>query len=519
MSFKGKQSRFKTLTEDTLNYYKRIKEVLQDDNSIDVQVIDNIFSQLTQEAVAVCKHPETSAIIELLINHASCANVASLLQIFATDWDAVCNDSSASHVVQKCVLVSPKLFAEQVSQFDIDNCSEDSSEDQLILKILSLCEHILNNLEKCLTHTHMSHIVRSMLQILGGTFVDEKILKSKGSRNYSKKNEPDRKQKDIHFQDFDVPAAFRKQLKFVYKTIFRLENFGVYITESNANPILQTLLLVLNKANAELCQKAINKVIKRSRIKDDVEQVNLPPVAADSIGSFLVEQIIGLCSEELFRKLFERLFHNRLLQFATHAAANYVLQTFIRKCRDKDIFKSVVDELNNCISAVLDARNYGVLVAMVETAEKLTCKQDSILQMLMTGLQCWEPEERRTSCVALLAAFTTHDNFHSGSHDETSARPAIRKVNYHGSLLLQHLVNFRDVKMLETGFLDLQPGEVSMLACDPCGSHVMEAAFRSAAIREKTKEGLVSKMAGSWVQLACHKNGSHTLEFSGRMFP
>ena len=46
---------------------------------------------------------------------------------------------------------------------------------------------------------------------------------------------------------------------------------SVYITDSNANPVLQSLLLVLHKVDLDLCNKVIHKVIKRSRIKDDLQ--------------------------------------------------------------------------------------------------------------------------------------------------------------------------------------------------------------------------------------------------------
>ena len=43
---------------------------------------------------------------------------------------------------------------------------------------------------------------------------------------------------------------------------------SVLLTDPNASPVIQTLLLVLHKNDLGLCQKYIHKVIKSSRIKD-----------------------------------------------------------------------------------------------------------------------------------------------------------------------------------------------------------------------------------------------------------
>ncbi|XP_052815320.1 nucleolar protein 9-like isoform X2 [Mya arenaria] len=514
MSSSHKRKGYNPIRYDTLNYYKRIKDILDDDSSkeVDRHVIDNVFSQLTGEALDVCRNPETSAIIESLLVFASCSNIRSLVDVFSTDWMSICKDRCASHVVQKILLVTPKLVSDKIKKLDDEKCEDGSDELQLINKLLHLCGEVLSNVEDSLRDVHVSHVLRALLQFLGGTYVGEKVLKSRQSRDYGKKYNKDAQKVDIAFLDFDVPVVFKKQLKSMYKTLFKLENFGVYITDSKASPVLQTLLLVLHKSDTELCQKAIQKVIKRSRIKDDSDNVNVPPVAADNVGSYLVEQVIFLASGELFTELFSKLFKGRLLQFAAHPSANFVLQKLVKTCRDKSVFRSMIEELGEGMGAVFASRNYGVLVALVETSHRLSCKQDQLVKMLMEGLQCWEPEERRAKFATLLAAFQTYDVFYKAKAKDTTTSPTLQKVNYHGSLLLQQLINFSNTKLLETSLVSLEPAEVLIMSCDPCGSHVIEGAFKSVSIKDKTKETLIGKLRGSLVLVACHKNGSRAIE-------
>ena len=60
-------------------------------------------------------------------------------------------------------------------------------------------------------------------------------------------------------------------------------------------------------------------------------------MALDSVGSFLVELVLTLASVDTYRELCEELFQGRLLQFAVHPKANFVLQRLISNCEEKEM--------------------------------------------------------------------------------------------------------------------------------------------------------------------------------------
>ena len=66
-------------------------------------LLENIFRQLTQEAVQVSQSATVSHIIEELIQQADRTQLTSLLEQFSTDWETVCCDQYASHVTQALV--------------------------------------------------------------------------------------------------------------------------------------------------------------------------------------------------------------------------------------------------------------------------------------------------------------------------------------------------------------------------------------------------------------------------------
>jgi len=66
-------------------------------------LLQNIFRQLSPEAVHVSQSATVSYVIEELIEQADRAQLTSLLQQFSTDWETVCSDQYASHVTEALI--------------------------------------------------------------------------------------------------------------------------------------------------------------------------------------------------------------------------------------------------------------------------------------------------------------------------------------------------------------------------------------------------------------------------------
>ena len=88
-------------------------------------------------------------------------------------------------------MVIPKFIKEKLTSFDFESEGkegvEDSVEESLIRTILDLISFMIENIEDCVKDVYLSHIFRTLLQVIGGTCVGEKVLKSRTSMNYGKK--------------------------------------------------------------------------------------------------------------------------------------------------------------------------------------------------------------------------------------------------------------------------------------------------------------------------------------------
>ena len=80
-------------------------------------LLQNIFRQLSQEAVRVSQSATASHVIEELVQLADKAQLTSLLEQFSADWETVCCDQYASHVTQAAVNRCTAFLSKALSSF------------------------------------------------------------------------------------------------------------------------------------------------------------------------------------------------------------------------------------------------------------------------------------------------------------------------------------------------------------------------------------------------------------------
>lgn len=117
-----------------------------------------------------------SIVLEKLISESTGNLLIELLGVFSKDWEIVCQDRFASHVLQTLLVRLAVL-----GSLDGDR----DSEDKAWTLFLDLHQYIVNNLAFNMQQTYASHLVRVVVEILGGVAVSEKIIRSKVARQES----------------------------------------------------------------------------------------------------------------------------------------------------------------------------------------------------------------------------------------------------------------------------------------------------------------------------------------------
>nr|KAG5704498.1 hypothetical protein BaRGS_003809 [Batillaria attramentaria] len=243
----------------------------------------------------------------------------------------------------------------------------------------------------------------------------------------------------------------------------------------------------------------------------------VPDMAQNQVGSYLLEVVFRLSSPDLLREVFTSVLKGRLLYYAIHPVANYVLQRFISYLKDKGLMEEVFDELSKVVEDILAVGHLGLITSLADACRRLHLKQEEFVTVgtLMEAFHCKEPEHRQQAFPKLVSSFTAYEVYFKVDEDTGKAEEETAltgPVNMHGSLLLQQLLQFDKPKFVAPAIAALKPAEVCVLCCDPAGSHVMDVFFSSHTVLEKNKDILLKKLKGLLMEVACTKNGSRCLE-------
>ncbi|KAL5020883.1 hypothetical protein ScPMuIL_000038 [Solemya velum] len=501
--------------EDSINYYKRVSDTLKEGfrtNEEKDLFLDNVFKQLETEAIDICQALVTSHIVEELIIEANPSHIRSLIEALKPEWPSLCCHRFGSHVVQTLTGVLPRIFSNDENEDAIKRSLEETFQEQ--------CGSLLSDLDKFISDVYGSHVLRNVLNVLGGATVEEQVLRSRTSR-VQKKEKP-------QCIDYEAPSEFKRLFKKFARMIFQMPDFEAHLLNEISNPVVQTVILIQKKIYPKKCLKYIRKIIKATNLftteESEEETAGFPKIVQHGIGSFLIEQILAISEPQLLQEIDENLFKGRLLQFAIHPMANFVLQRYIEKITNREQFEELFDELGNHTEDMLAMNCLGVVSKILQGCLRFSCKQDDMLKYLMEAFHCVTPIERQSKIVPLIGSLTTYEVFYQIKEKDESTQtddgarelpdkiPLITEINYHGAVILQHLLKCEHPKLVVTSLLELKQVELKTLSCDPCGSHVIDVFFNSHSVGEKSKDALVNKYQGLLVDVACTKNGSRTVE-------
>ncbi|CAG2251425.1 NOP9 [Mytilus edulis] len=383
--------------ENTINYYRRVTETLNEGFSTDEDrelFLDNVFNQLEEDGPKVCRLASTSRVLEKLILDAQDKNILQLLKAFSQDWIVLLSDRFGSHVLQKLICQIPRCLSK------ISN-EEDTEDETIYTYFLNLCNFLKDNISDARTDVYASHILRVVLQVLGGVNVGEQVVRSRLSRNQDKDG-----QDEINMDNFSPSDKFKKVLLKFTKVILSSETLNMEICSATNNPLIQTVLLVLHKVNDQKCQKYLKKLLCIPGLFESNEE-SLPVIAKDEVGSFMVEQILNLCSGEFYTELYKKLFKGKLLLYAVHPVSNFILQRLITNVKEKEHFEEIFGELCGYLEDMLAVNHLGVVTRLAETCHRLGCNQEKLLRSLKAAFHCLEPVERETKVAPLLLSLTT----------------------------------------------------------------------------------------------------------------
>ncbi|XP_015776998.1 PREDICTED: nucleolar protein 9-like [Acropora digitifera] len=526
------------LDEQTLGYFERVENVINDDDFEDEEsrelFVENVFSQIENNEIKLFCDRTISRTMEKLSLYFSDIQVRKILQNIEEHYSKVAMDKCGSHVLQTLVCVIPKAIRSERS-YQRKVSEEDKNVKGTEELFLSLCSRLQEDFSKLADHVNGSHVVRAVIEVLGGVKLSDQVIRSRASY-FVKPTET-----------VAIPESFSPILKHFTEMVITMD-LQKLVLHPVSNPLLQTLLLVLHTKNQSLCKKLCKAVMSQidmfsskveessaqKRPKNDAAEENqgneeesnyrVPILFSNEISSYMIEKILLVVSPKLWQKIYDSYFESHLPQLGQHPVANFVVQYLMASITDKSQANQVIVELLPYIEDFLMLGHVGVVARMAETVAQFQIKQKKFLKALLNAFHCKE-KTKRSSAVVLISSLTTHEVFFglrpeeqnvleedNSNSEAVSNDTKLKSVNYHGVLILKALFDFQDTNKIVSSFLSLSLEDVMILANDPVGSYAVEAFLKSRSVTNEQKHMFIEKMKGTYSKLSCEKGGSRVVE-------
>ncbi|XP_038529173.1 nucleolar protein 9 isoform X2 [Canis lupus familiaris] len=476
------------LSPEALGYFRRALSALKEAPEPGAErelMVHNVLKEVEAQALALATNRTGSEIMQELLGFSP---LKSLCRIWATlrpSLRLVACHRCGVHVLQSALLQLPRLLGSLAEKEEEEDVEEEDGKDgpleTLEELVLGLASEVCDDFLFYCGDTHGSFVVRTLLQVLGGTLLESERARHRGSQS------------------------------------------PVFITDKISSFCLQVALQILHRKLPQFCAHLCSAVISYlSSRNSSADGSPLLLFLRDQTSSRLLEQVLLVLEPLRLQSLFEDHFQGQLQALAAHPIANFPLQRLLDAITTRELLSPVFEELSPALEAVLAQGHSGVVIALVGACRRVGAHQAQVLQLLLEAFHCAEPSSRQVACVPLFATLMAYEVYY-GLLEEEGVVPtehqvemamaqALGEVTVLGSLLLQHLLHFSSPGIILQSLGALTGPQLLTLAQSPAGSHVLDAVLTSPSVTRKQRRRVLKTLKGQYVALACSRHGSRVLD-------
>ncbi|XP_029422702.1 nucleolar protein 9 isoform X3 [Nannospalax galili] len=478
------------LSPEALGYFRRalsaLKEAPGTGEDRDLMA-RNILKEVEAQVLALATNRTGSEMLQELLGFSPLKPLCRVLSALRPNLRVVACHRCGVHVLQSALLQLPRLLgnpaeAEEDDEDEEEKVGKDGPLETLEELVLGLAADVRDDFLFYCGDTHGSFVVRTLLQVLGGTLLESERARPRGGSQLS-----------------------------------------VFITDKISSFCLQVALQVLHRKLPQFCARLCSAVIGYLNTRNSsADGSPLLLFLRDQTSSRLLEQVLLVLEPLSLQRLFEDHFQGQLHSLAAHPIANFPLQRLLNAVTTPELLSLVFEELSPALEAVLAQGHTGVVVALVEACRRVGTHQAQVLQLLLEAFHCAEPSSRQVACVPLFATLMAYEVYYELTEEE-GAVPAehqvemaiartLGEVTVLGSLLLQHLLYFSNPGIVLRSLSALTGPQLLALAQSPAGSHVLDAILSSPSVTHKQRRRVLKTLKGQYVALACSRHGSRVLD-------
>ncbi|XP_029807942.1 nucleolar protein 9 [Suricata suricatta] len=516
------------LSTEALGYFRQALSALKESPETGEErelMVHNVLKEVEAQALALATNRTGSEIMQELLGFSPLKPLCRVWATLRSNFRFVACHRCGVHVLQSALLQLPRLLGSPAEKEEEDVEEEEDGEDgkdgpveTLEELVLGLASEVCDDFLFYCGDTHGSFVVRTLLQVLGGTLLESERARHQGSQSPEVQRAPAREGRPT---DFEVPETFLNRLQDLSSCF--LKDIAVFITDKISSFCLQVALQILHRKLPQFCAQLCSAVIGYlSSRNPSADGSPLLLFLRDQTSSRLLEQVLLVLEPLRLKSLFEDHFQGQLQTLAAHPIANFPLQRFLDAVTTPELLSPVFEELSPALEAVLAQGHPGVVIALVGACRRVGAHQARVLQLLLEAFHCAEPSSRQAACVPLFATLTAYEVYY-GLVEEEGAVPtehqvemamakALGEVTVLGSLLLQHLLHFSSPGIILRSLGALTGPQLLTLAQSPAGSHVLDAVLTSPSVMRKQRRRVLKTLKGQYVALACSRHGSRVLD-------
>uniref|UniRef100_A0A1A7YVU7 NOP9 nucleolar protein n=1 Tax=Iconisemion striatum TaxID=60296 RepID=A0A1A7YVU7_9TELE len=493
----------------SVGYFRRVGDRLNEgfqDNEEREMFVENVLSEVKGKASLVAMNQIGSITLQHLLPLASLEQVGEVLAELGGEsgsgFKAVSCDRCGGHVVESALRQMSRWS--EASQKDPSATTEEEEDDAGLLEtqVLCLSQVVRDNNSEFIRHVHGSHVVRTLIHVLGGCLGPPRTEARPGGKERSVAPQ---------LTDFEIPTSFWYELKSLTEAL--MENVQLSVRDAVASVVFQTVLTVCHRKRPKLCKQLLKRITEYLTGHSAAPGVSpLLVFLKDQASSHLIETIIQLSHKSLLRDLYKYHLKGHLVDLALHAIANFPIQRLTAASATHKHFLRLFDELVQGVEAILASGHMGVIIQLAESCAESGERQSEMMQCLLQAFHCAEPGSRHVSCLPLFMSLLTYEVYYQSEAAEGSTQKEVplSSICYHGSRLVQALAKFKERSLLLSSLRTLSPADLVTLASDPAGSHVLQALITTSS--DKGRGKILKRLEGQYVHMACSRLGSRVLE-------
>ncbi|EDW00943.1 nucleolar protein 9 [Drosophila grimshawi] len=546
------------IDDEQFGYFINILDAMKaglEDVEERVNMANNVFEQTTDQEIHLASNQIVSKALESLIGFVDDVQLERFFGKFGDNLRPMCSDRFASHVLQKMLEIAflrglgqtaaleqsdgdnsitakrAKPDAAQIEeQYNLETEFSDAHREQCRQFVLRISKFMLNNLEDFVWDACATHIMRTAILCLVGMHVP-KIAFEKGGAELAK-----------HRRLYAVPEEWHEIMKEFPQRLEMWPQFVDFPYQEHSSALLGVICLSLSVVDKSMLKHFGKKILMQSLLKpndndnddksketkieikdeddededvatekpdeDDAEpeskpEVVLPKVFHYQCAVILLETLLSVAGAKLLTQLYAMLFSGRIGHLAQQQQTNFAVQRLLQHLKEVPDFESVFTELQPHIEQLLKMGYTGVVSALSAACLRLGAKQAQMIAALQTALHVSGDKEKSKLFFNCLIKLKPHELL---AGDDSGF------VHLHGSLMVQHLLQFNKPIYLVNCILDLPAVQLAQIFNTPNGSHIVDAFLQSKYIGEKSRERLIRQLDGFYVDLAITRHGSRVLE-------